>query len=882
MMKNIAFLALLLLLSVSVNAQQSLTPKETAEYEEQVRQMVSFLQSTLNFIGNPNNSAQEKDIIFKESYSKIFEDDKVQVEDDLDENRSVSINKDIQAYLKDIDFFFHNVEFNFDIQSITPQINELGETFFKVDMVRSLAGRTITGDTIANSTSRYLEINFDAYKKELKIVSFYTTKPDEKAELYTWWNSMSKPWKDYFGKDIFVLDSIEMKNVNFISDDAITILSKRNVILQDTFMIVDTDTMSMDRIDELYGHRPDTIVYIYDTVSRWVYDTIKTELMPIYETLRAVTKTSEVDIADNVTISDLNPLSELSNLRYLNFSGTNVSSINPIRNLNKIKELDLSGTNITDISNLKYANGIQVFRADNNEIDDISVIAFFKDLNNISIQNTNVSDISVLEECINLRTLNISSTQVNDLSPLKDLLILHDLEIANTFVNDLSPLQGLVNLNFLNLEGTQVTDLSPLANLDRLNVVNLSNTNVESLTALDKMSHLNRIYCDNTLITKQNADKYKQNNPNVLVINESNSLAIWWSELPSFWKTLLKDQSGTDINPTKEELHAIINIRSLTVSHFIQDAEPISRLTNIEVLDLSASKINDLSPLYGLHNLKTLNVSNTMVSDLGPLSNCNNLRELNINNTNVISLAPLHELKSISKIYADGTKISTSEVIELKKIQRQVSVIYQTDDLRLWWGTLDDTWRDIFNSHVMCNLNPTAEQLQQIIDIEEIVIESKAENTISTLEPIKQMAFLTKLVADNNQIADLTPLKDKCYLETLSVCGNPIEDITPLSNLVNLKYLYIENTEVTELTSLEMLEHIKVLNISGTSVRSIKSLEGFNELEDLSIINTGIKNIEVLNNITSLKHLKAYKTKIKGKSIELLKVKQPDLNIIYY
>lgn len=878
-MKNITLL-ILLFSSLLVKAQQPLSDKDIAEYEGQVKQMVNYLQETLNFIGDPNNSAQEKDIIFKESYSKIFKDDKVQVEDDLDENRSTSINKDIQAYLKDIDFFFENAKFSFDIQSVTPQINELGNTFFKVAMVRSLNGRTITGDTIINTKNRFLEINLEEYKKELKIVSFYTTRPNVKEELYTWWNSMSKPWKDYLGKEIFVFDSIEMKDINLILDDAFTVLTKRNVILQDTFMIVGNDTMTMDRIDELYGHRPDTILYIDETVSRLVNDTIAADLTPIYESLRIMTKITEINVADNITITDLNPLAELSDLRSLNCSGTNVSDINPIRNLNKIKELDISNTKITDISNLKYANVVQIFKADNNDINDISVVAFFKDLNNLSLQNTDVYDIKSLENCVNIRTLNLSSTQVNDLSSLKDLLTLHDLDISNTFVNDLSPLQGLVNLNFLNIEGTQVTDLSPLSNLDRLNVINLSNTKVESLAALNNLPHLNKIYCDNTLITKEDANKYKTDNPNVLVINESNALATWWNELPSFWKTLLKDQAMTSINPTKEELHAIINIKSLKVSYFIQDAEPISRLTNIESLDLSDSKIDDLSPLYELHNLKALNVRNTAVSDISPLANNNNLRELNIENTNISSLTPLHELKSISKIYADGTNITTEEVVELKKIQRQVNVIYQTDELKIWWGNLDDSWRDIFNSHILCNSNPTSEQLQSIIDLEEIVIEP--ENVVYTLEPITQMAFLKKLVVNNNQIQDLSPLSDKYFLEELSVSGNPVDNIMPLSHLTSLKNLNIENTPVGELTPIESLENIKVLNISGTSIRNLKPIAKFYALEDLSIVNTGIKNIEALLNLNSLKHLKAYKTKIKGKNIDLLKEKHPDLNVIHY
>jgi hypothetical protein len=181
-MKKISLSLILFFLTLSITAQ-NLSDKDIKEYETQIYQMVNYLQETVNFIGDPDNYAQEKDIIFKESYSKIFRDDNVQVEDDLDENRGTTINKDVQAYLKDIDFFFDDVEFTFDIQNVTPQINELGETFFKVEMIRTIAGNTITGDSIHNSRSRFLEINLDTYKKELKIVSFYTTKPNAREEL---------------------------------------------------------------------------------------------------------------------------------------------------------------------------------------------------------------------------------------------------------------------------------------------------------------------------------------------------------------------------------------------------------------------------------------------------------------------------------------------------------------------------------------------------------------------------------------------------------------------------------------------------------------------------------------------------------------------------
>ena len=842
--------------------------------------MVNYLQETVNFIGDPDNYAQEKDIIFKESYSKIFRDDNVQVEDDLDENRGTTINKDVQAYLKDIDFFFDNVEFTFDIQNVTPQINELGETFFKVEMIRTIAGNTITGDSINNSRSRFLEINLDTYKKELKIVSFYTTKPNAREELFNWWNSMSDAWKKHLAKDYYISEDVEFSSIDKILTDGYTIFVKKEIALQDSFMIVGNDTMSMDRIDELYGHSPDTIVYIEEVVSRWVEDTVITSLSPVYETLQQIAKTTEINVAGDKNIEDLNPLSELSELRFLDCSDTKVSDINPIRNLNKIKELNISGTDISDISNLKYANVVQVFKADNTKISDISVVSFFKDLNNLSLANTNVKDINPIAVCTNLTTLNLSGTQITDLTPLTNLLNLYDLDISNTPVSNISPLHALVNLHFLNIEGTQVTDLSPINNLDGLNEINFSNTQISDLMPLDKMSRLSKIYCDNSLVDKKMTDAFMSSNPNVLVIYETKALESWWNALPSFWKDLLTDQAMTSKRPTKEELHSIINIRNLKVNHFIQDAEPISRLTNIEFLDMSDSKIDDLSPLYGLHNLKSLNVKNTVVSDLSALSNLKNLKELNIENTDVKSLKPLYELSNLSIIHADGSKVNRDEVIGLKKQQRQLTVVYQTDELRMWWGNLDLSWREIFNSHLLCDSNPTAEQLQSIIDIEEVNVDPT--NVVYSLEPLRQMAFLKKLIINNNQIQDLTPLSDKEYLEVLSVSGNPVDNIIPLANSHSLKNLNIENTPVSDLTPIASLKNIKVLNIGGTSVRNLKPLADYQSLEDLSIVNTYIKSVVPLENLTSLKHLKAYKTKIKNKHIELLKQKFPDLNVIYY
>ncbi|MDY6436789.1 MAG: hypothetical protein SPK72_04395, partial [Bacteroidales bacterium] len=83
-MKRFLIVAILLLSCHGIFAQKSnLSKADIEEYSKQIRTMVKYLEETFSFIGNPENTAQEKDIIFRESYAKIFQDDEVQIEDDL-------------------------------------------------------------------------------------------------------------------------------------------------------------------------------------------------------------------------------------------------------------------------------------------------------------------------------------------------------------------------------------------------------------------------------------------------------------------------------------------------------------------------------------------------------------------------------------------------------------------------------------------------------------------------------------------------------------------------------------------------------------------------------------------------------------------------------
>jgi hypothetical protein len=144
-------------------------PLEQIEsYRQQATSIIKFFESTLNFLGDKRNPVKEKQVIVTESYLKFCWDSEVQVEDDLDLNRLVPLFKDMPAYLSDVDFFFRGVKFTYSVQDISVQSNEFGQTYFKVTANRNLSGMTINGDSVKSNLVRYIEINYDDSKQQLR------------------------------------------------------------------------------------------------------------------------------------------------------------------------------------------------------------------------------------------------------------------------------------------------------------------------------------------------------------------------------------------------------------------------------------------------------------------------------------------------------------------------------------------------------------------------------------------------------------------------------------------------------------------------------------------------------------------------------------------
>ena len=128
-------------------------------------------------------------------------------------------------------------------------------------------------------------------------------------------------------------------------------------------------------------------------------------------------------------VRDVAPLANLTNLRSLDLSSTQVSDVTPLVNLTNLRSLDLSSTQVSDVTPLVNLTN----------------------LTSLNLRGAQVSDVAPLANLTNLTSLNLSRTQVSDVAPLANLTNLTSLDLSRTQVSDVAPLANLTNLRSLGL-----------------------------------------------------------------------------------------------------------------------------------------------------------------------------------------------------------------------------------------------------------------------------------------------------------------------------------------------------------------------------------------------------------------------------------------------
>lgn len=810
---GVKYLLIILMLAGSqygwAQQQKDLDTEEVEEYKEQARQMVSFLEYMMNFLGSKKATAREKETIINQSYQKAFKDENVQIEDDLAEDRQVVTNKNVQAYLKDIDFFFKQAKFELNVNDISYYVTDKGKIFFRVTVNRNLQGVTVENDTINANQVRYIEINLDESEKDLKIASIYTTKLSEKEELANWWSEVPESWRNFFKQQIGA------ENIDSAS----------------------------------------------------------------YRMLREIVNIEKVIVAGRKDMHRLEPLAKLTNLKYLDISGTNVTDLMPLRNQTKLETLICSDTRVADLEPLKYSTNLRELICNNTLIEDLGILINFSRLEKLYCEGTPIYE---LQELPGLKDLRCGSTSITSLAPVANMKDLVYLDCSQTSINDLKPLAGNTKLSWLNIENTPVTDLSPLSDLTALNILICNNTPVQDLDPLKGLPALEKVYCDKTPISQQQANRFMAINPNTLIIFETGELQGWWNELDRSWQKVFNQYVSLGDSLSKEKLAQIANLTEIDITDNtgIRNLAPLARLTSLKVLKCAHTNISNLDPLSELIELQYLDCSNTVVDTIGALSNARNLRTLIIDNTRVNSLLPLQDISSIRKLSCEHTPIQDDKILQFIHNHPESIVIYKSDQLGIWWNDLSPSWKNVLMDKVNMSGVPTQEQLHEMIFMRQLIIEEN--NSIHDLSPLQEFVRLNELVVSNTQVSDLNPISSLTTLQSLTCSRNPIRSLEPVSKLVNLTYLDCSNTPVEDLKPLKNSIELEVLKCYGTQVKKLKPLSSLINLKQLECYNTNVKRLKHLKGLHELQELKVYNTRVSSKEVNRFKEWHPDCRVVYY
>lgn len=905
LIRRFVILVLVLINAVPTVVGQGLV-SDTARlerYKEEAEGLVRFFQFTLNTLGDSGTPAREKDIIIQESYLKFFQSPTVQIEDDLVPDRSAITNKDVQAYLKDVDFFFRSVRIEFSDITVEHQVKEGGELYFLVSMQRYIEGIAVGGDSIRNSQRRFIEINLDDENRVLKIASIYTARLGEVDELVEWWDNLNNFWKNKWAGDIRVNDSITLADV-YQKD--------RYASLRDSLIVASPDA-GMDEADSS-GVRLVGELSVFDgRTSSNSIDSVGSGLerkKPILsgsalDDLRYLLNQRSLEFMGEEDLDDLSPLSMFTELRSLTIAGSSVYDLSPVRNLTHLEYLDVSGTEIRNLEPLRYATQLKEIRLSQTRVTNVSGLARFVNLRILDLSQTMVSDITGLGSLTNLTDLDLTNTLVSSADPLSSLVNLERLALSLTRVSNLEPLSTLKKLTHLELEHCPINDLRPLASCEALSNIFLDHTDIMSLNDLRGLPALSRIYCDNTMVNQAIAQQFLRQRPTVLVIFDSGRLLTWWETMPPVWQEVfMKTMEFDGMAPGRETLQKMANIEHIDVSgrYAIQTLRPLEVMTSLKTLDCSGTAIVSLQPLADLLDLEKLNCAHTRINDLEPLSRLKRLTELIVSYTEVNSFSGLESVSNLKNLAADsldiqylfqldsltrlstvsieGAPITEEETRRFLDARSQTLLIYQSAFLLNWWTTLTPAWKSAFTQFATLPATPSAESLHRLSQSRSLSFSNNP--GLATLQPLTVFKKVRHLQIESSMVRDLSPLMGLVSLQTLILSQNPVEDLTPISNLRQLIHLELDNTLVEDLDPLVTLKKLQVLNCNGSRVKSLKPLEYLNELSQVDISNTDVRSLSPIEELTNLSVLECYNTRISDRTIEKFKVNHPSMEVIFY
>ena len=371
-------------------------------------------------------------------------------------------------------------------------------------------------------------------------------------------------------------------------------------------------------------------------------------------------------------VSDLSPLSGLTNLTRLTINFDTLTDISPLSGLTNLTELYLWDNSITDISAVAGLTNLTGLSLGSNNITDISPLAGLTNLTGLWLNGNNITDISALVDLTNLATLWLGWNNITDLSPLVANTGLGSGDTVNVRGNPLNrasiethiptlqgrgvtvefdiPLEEPVHIPDANLRAAIESALgeasgAPITPSDMAKLTGLEaiNANITDLTGLEGASNLTWLN-----LNGERVEGRVINSNSVSNLSPLSGL----TKLTGLW---LQHNAITDISPVA----GLTNLTQLELgSNNISDISAIAGLTNLTRLGLWENSIPDISAVSGLTKLVGLWLWDNAITDISAVAGLTNLTYLALGGNNISDISAVSGLTNLMDLHLPGNNIS--------------------------------------------------------------------------------------------------------------------------------------------------------------------------------------------------------------------------------
>jgi hypothetical protein len=127
-------------------------------------------------------------------------------------------------------------------------------------------------------------------------------------------------------------------------------------------------------------------------------------------------------------------------------------------------------------------------------------------------------------------------------------------------------------------------------------------------------------------------------------------------------------------------LSRLCNLERLDVTEsLVSDLEPLRHLVKLVQLGLGWNSISNLEPISGLVYLEVLSLRGNQISDLQPLSGLGNLWSLDLRGNRISNLIPLKYMFGLDVLYLTGNRRATTKIINtIERNRRQYILLEST------------------------------------------------------------------------------------------------------------------------------------------------------------------------------------------------------------